>query len=80
MDEHEHIPSWAQDIRERVVRIETKLDHYGGIYDAAYAAKTIGESNKTAIKKMEDDITWLWRTVLGAVLVSLVGIYVKMRG
>lgn len=67
----EQIPAWAQEIRERVVRIETKLDEYNGIRKAAYEALETSKDNSEDIRDLKDDRKWLWRTVAGAFLIAV---------
>jgi len=76
----EPVPAWAQDIRERVVRIETKLDQYNGIREAAYAALEQAEDNTEAIRELKDDRKWLWRTVIGAMLLAGLDLLFSFRG
>lgn len=74
------VPEWAQEVRERVVRIETKLDTYNGIREAAYAAKAMGESNERTICKLQEGLTWFWRAIGTAIIGGLVGAYIRVRG
>lgn len=77
----DHIPAWAQEIRERLVRIETLLEPYNTIRDTAYKAKTLAEDNskeladiKADLKEIHDDRKWLWRTIAGAIVVGCISI------
>ncbi len=49
MGEGEHL----QELRERLVRIETKLDRYGHIQETAYAAKALAERNADDIRELK---------------------------
>jgi hypothetical protein len=60
MDERETI----QDVRERLVRIETLIETKLGDADLR-------------IRKLEDTITWLWRTVIGGFISAAIAIYMK---
>jgi hypothetical protein len=60
MDERETI----QDVRERLVRIETLIE-----------TKLLDADNR--IKKLEETITWLWRTVIGSFIAGVIAIYFK---
>ncbi len=73
------IPSWAQEIRERVVRIETKLDAYNGVREAAFTAKNLSETNNEAIKELKDDRKWLWRTTAGALILAMINLLLTGR-
>jgi len=58
------------DVRERVVRIETKLDQYNAVRETAYAAKEMAEDNEKAIGEIKKGV---WTGVT-----SLVGLLVKV--
>jgi tetrahydromethanopterin S-methyltransferase subunit G len=60
MDERETI----QDVRERLVRIETLIE------------TKLGDADQR-IRKLEDTITWLWRTVIGGFISAAIAIYMK---
>ena len=65
------------DIRERLVRVETKLDNHNGIREKLDACEdkgieneARGKSNTHRINKLEESYLWLWRTVAGAIIVA----------
>ena len=65
------------DIRERLVRVETKLDNHNGIREKIDTIDTRstenearGKSNTHRIDKLEESYLWLWRTVAGAIIVA----------
>ncbi|MBD8499978.1 MULTISPECIES: hemolysin XhlA family protein [Paenibacillus] len=67
------------EIRERIVRVETKLDSMHDVYDTALEAKNIGleasQSVRSAhyrIDRIDRTIFWLSTTVIGAVILALV--------
>jgi len=67
------------DIRERLVRVETKLDILIIIPEKvdSLEAKTIGmdahtKANIQRINNLEDNNKWLWRTIVGAIIVALI--------
>lgn len=67
------------DIRERVVRVETKIDLMTNVEDTAEEAKEIAvkalESTKSAhrrLDKVDKLIFWVGTTVIGAVLLALI--------
>lgn len=35
---------------------------------------------KERVKKVEDNQTWLWKTVIGACIVTVIGIVLKFKG
>ena len=68
------------DIRERLVRVETKLDNHNGLrekIDTTDTRSTENEarskSNTHRINKLEESYLWLWRTIAGAIIVAGVG-------
>lgn len=81
------------EIRERVVRIETMLESQKEIRDdvdelsdcVQKQGKQIvdidarSKSNTHQIKEVKDNLTWLWRTVAGALIVLLIGGLVVIR-
>jgi len=68
------------DIRERLVRVETKLDNQNDLREKVdYAegkmieTEARSKSNTHRIDKLEENNTWLWRTIVGAIIVAAVG-------
>jgi hypothetical protein len=73
-------PDILMEIRERLVRVEVKLDNHNGIRervdsveDRAIENDAMGKSNCKRIDKLEENNTWLWRTIVGAIIVAAVG-------
>lgn len=69
------------DIRERVVRVETKLDNMKDVQDEVKevnkTANRAMESSKSAHKrlnKIDKAIFWLVTTIIGAVIVNVISI------
>jgi len=62
------------DVRERVVRIETKLDQYNAVRETAYKAKEMAEDNEKAIGELKDSQKWGIRAGTS----SLIGLLVKV--
>jgi len=67
------------DIRERLVRVETKLDNHNGIRerldlveDKAIENESRSKSNCHRIDKLEENNTWLWRVIVGAIISAAV--------
>jgi hypothetical protein len=63
-----------QEILERIVRIETKIDGYNNLREKLDCAYQMGISNKDNIGELKDNQKWLSRTVAGAVIVSVISI------
>lgn len=72
------------DIRERLVRVETKIDAQNGIREKVDAvenlakdAETRSKSNTHRLDKLEANNTWLWRTVAGIVIAAVMAVVIK---
>jgi hypothetical protein len=80
----EPIPAWAQEIRERLIRLETKFDQkfdqYNKVSDTAYEARNTAEGCADDIKEIKASLTWSWRTIAGAIMASLVAAYMQLKG
>lgn len=68
------------DIRERLVRVETKLDNQNGlrekvdfIENKSTETEARSKSNTHRIDRLEANNTWLWRTIVGAIIVAGAG-------
>jgi anti-sigma-K factor RskA len=74
------------DIRERLVAIETKLDtltcspeKHSLIESRVIEIEVCNKSTSHRIKALEDNNTWLWRTLFGAIIAAAVA-FVFKRG
>lgn len=70
-----------QEIRERVVRLETKVDNLNDIKTKVDRMETKlteiearSKSNTHRLDKSEANQTWLWRTVAGTIIGTVVGV------
>ncbi|URZ06762.1 hemolysin XhlA family protein [Clostridium felsineum] len=68
-----------QEILERLVRMETKLDDFTSLREKAEDAFNISNQNNKDLNEIQDNIRWLWRSILGAVVVSVVGFIIKFH-
>jgi len=75
------------DIRERVVRLETKIDAMTDVREAAEIARDSAlqalQAAKSAphrIDEVADNQRWLWRTALGAILAAAVALLTNLGG
>lgn len=75
------------DIRERVVRLETKIDAITDVRDTAETAREAAQEALQAAKsahrridEIADNQRWLWRTVVGAILAAAVAILANLKG
>lgn len=72
------------DIRERLVRVETKLDNnndlrdrLSAVEDKAIETDARAKSNTHQIAEIKSNLTWLWRTVAGAIIAVIIGAIMK---
>lgn len=72
------------DIRERLVRVETKLDNnndlrdrVSAVEDKAIETDARAKSNTLQITEIKSNQTWLWRTVAGAIIAAIIGAVIK---
>lgn len=75
------------DIRERVVRLETKIDAMTDVRDTAAEAKEIGaealQSTRSAHHRLDevaDNQRWLWRTLVGAIIAAIIAAVTNLNG
>lgn len=68
-----------EEILERLVRMETKLDDFSNLREKAESAYNTSNQNKEDIGDIQDNIKWLWRTGLGAIIVAVVGLIIKFH-
>lgn len=70
-----------QEIRERIVRIETKLDNYNDLRYKAEEAYALAKQNNSRLDRVESNQTWLWRTVVGALITgTIAAIFALLKG
>lgn len=66
--------TFETEVLTRLAVIESKLDGYQNIKKKAEESYTISKQNKEDIKDMQDNNKWLWRTVVGSILTSVIGL------
>ena len=79
MDDRKH--EILAEIRERLVRVETKLDGIGHIEEEAHKAKRLA-ADAYALSKFNSDridvidriIFWMGTTVFGAIILAVLGL------
>ena len=69
-----------QEILERVVRIETKIDGYNRLREKLDKTYSLAQSNKEKISEIKDNTKWLWRTIAGAILLGILGAIINFGG
>ena len=79
-------PELLMEIRERLVRVETKLDNQNGLREKVDTLESKvteteawAKSNTHRIDKLEANNTWLWRTVVGAIITGAIGALVIFK-
>jgi hypothetical protein len=73
--------SELQEITERLIRIEEKLDGYKELKKVAYDTETRSKTNEKAIAELRDNLKWVTRLLAGAIITGLVGLvfaFIKM--
>ncbi|OUQ86275.1 hemolysin XhlA [Brevibacillus brevis] len=72
------------DIRERIVRVETKLDSMTDVRETAEEAKEkanealqYGKSAHHRLNEVADNQKWLWRTVIGGLIAGAIALLWK---
>lgn len=69
------------EVLTRLAVIESKLDGYKEVKSVAYSADNRSRQNEQDIKEMKDNNKWAFRTSVGAIITSGIGIivmFVKM--
>lgn len=69
-----------QEILQRLTRVETKLDMMNSAREIASEAQQSSKAAHKRLDSMEDNQKWLWRTVMGAMLVGLINLAFKFKG
>jgi hypothetical protein len=70
----------VQEILERVVRIETKIDGYNHLREKLDKTYNIATSNQEKITEIKDNAKWLWRTVAGAIILGAISVLITFGG
>lgn len=73
--------TFETEVLTRLAVIESKVDGYGETKKVAYAADNRSKQNEQDIKEMKDNNKWAFRTSVGAIITSIIGIivlFVKM--
>lgn len=70
----QNIPPWAVEIKQIKARLEEKLESYHNIREKAHDADNLSQRNKERIEDLEENQTWLWRTVVGGIVLGAIGL------
>jgi hypothetical protein len=68
------------EIRDKVIRIETKIEDYGNVREKLDKAYGMSYSNKEDIAEMKDGQRWLWRTTIGGFILAAIALLFKWGG
>lgn len=74
------IPPWAQEIRERVVRIETKLDQYNAVREAAYKAKEMAEDALEGVRELRAERNRFVWAIIGTWIAAAADLLFRRQG
>lgn len=66
--------TFETEVLTRLAVIESKLDGYQNIKEKAEESYTISKQNKEDIQDMQDNNKWLWRTAVGSIITSAIGL------
>ncbi len=66
--------TFETEVLTRLAVIESKLDGYQNIKEKAEEAYTASKQNREDIKDMQDNNKWLWRTAVGSIITSVIGL------
>lgn len=67
------------ELLERVVRIETKIDGYNNLREKLDKTYGMASSNREDIREMKDAQRWLFRTFVGAIIASFIASFLMWR-
>lgn len=67
----EDIQSVLVDIRERLVRVETKIDDIQGLRDKVENTSHMAKTTSDKVEALVDNQKWIWRSFAGAIIVSI---------
>jgi tetrahydromethanopterin S-methyltransferase subunit G len=67
------------DIKDRLIVIETKMAMYNGVEKESAEALQSTRSAHKRLDAVEDNITWLWRTVVGSLIVAAIGFLFTLK-
>lgn len=69
-----------REILDRLIRLETKIDNqdFNKINEKIDIALNKTINNEETLKEIKDTNRWLWRTVMGSILLSAIGILFGM--
>lgn len=68
------------DIKERLIVIETHMESLKGVDKAVMEARSKAENANNRIDKIEANLTWIWRVVAGAIAAEAFRVIMQATG
>lgn len=62
------------EVLTRLTKIETMLEDFKGVESKSSQAYELSQRNRDRLDKIEDNIRWLFRTAIGAIITGGIGI------
>lgn len=69
---------FEREVLDRLIIIETKMDMLSKTSGKVDDAYRIANKNQEDVAEIKDNIKWLWRTAIGAVITGAIGIFVAI--
>jgi predicted nucleic acid-binding Zn-ribbon protein len=66
--------SELQEITERLIRIEEKLDGYKELKNTVYSTENRSKTSEKEIQDIQDKLKWISRTLIAGVVAGVIGI------
>ena len=66
------------EVLTRLTKIETLLEDFKGVETKANEAYTLSIENKNKIEEMKDNNKWIFRTSVGAIITTLIGLIITI--
>ena len=66
------------EVLTRLTKIETLLEDFKGVETKANEAYTLSIENKNKIEELKDNNKWIFRTSVGAIITTLIGLIITI--
>lgn len=66
------------EVLTRLTKIETLLEDFKGVETKANEAYTLSQENKQKIEELRDNNKWAFRTSIGAVITTIIGVIISI--
>ncbi|MFO1446001.1 hemolysin XhlA family protein [Bacillus sp. Bva_UNVM-123] len=77
MDDINKLEEKLDDIKDRLIVIETKMEMIKGVEKDANEALQSSKGAHKRLDKLESNHTWLWRTVIATLLVGAINLFIQ---